>query len=274
MPRNIVRGLSLAALGLATACTFATELPGEEDIGLDGGATPTALRCQTSGLAVCIDFEDMPKPTDGIAPGAAIMSNNVLAEARAGERAADFATGSELRIADTTKLDIARTWTVEMWTRPQQVPPDSGDKQVGLFDTHLQYQVNFEWDRRVECRIFDATTSENVDSAVQLAVDQWHHVACTYDGAQLRVYVDGKLEGCASSSLTISNAGTFGAAVGANMDIGPTYENRFVGQLDNVHLYARTLTANDICTLWGGGGCDNRCPTSGGPGPGPDNDND
>ena len=84
----------------------------------------------------------------------------------------------------------------------------------------------------------------------------------------LRVYVDGKLQGCEQFAATITNQGTFGSAIGANIDLGPTFKNQFVGQLDNVHVYGKALDAAAICTLWGNGNCDNRCPGKGGPGPG------
>ena len=213
-------------------------------------------------MALCVDFEDMPTPKDGVAPAATIVASNVVPQDRLLEYAAELAPISELKISDTSKLDITRNLTIEMWTKPTLVPSDSGDQQVGLFDVHLQYQLNFESDRSIECRIFEDDESDNVDSLAQLAIGQWHHVACTYDGATLRVYVDGRLQGCQSTSRTISIDGTSGAAIGANMDNGPEYKNHFVGQLDNVHVYASTLTAGDICQLWGGGSCSDRCPST------------
>lgn len=233
----------------------------EEAPGLDPGtSTPTpSTRCQSAGMALCVDFEDMPQPTDGITPKAVITATNVLPQLRSpAETAAELSSTSLLRIADISKLDIPTNLTIEMWTMPTEVPSDSGDGKVGLFETHLQYAMSFEADRDIECSI---NVDERLDSAVQLSINAWHHVACTYDGAELRVYVDGRLRGCRETSATISNQGTFGAAIGANMDIGPTYKNPFVGQLDNVHLYSSTLTAAEICALWGNGNCDDKCPT-------------
>ncbi|MDQ3341020.1 MAG: LamG domain-containing protein [Myxococcota bacterium] len=251
-----------AICALVPACTFATELP-EEAPGLDPGTvpTPTASRCQTSGLTLCVDFEDMPNPTDGIASAATITSSNLVPQLRfTAESAAQLQLDplSLVTVGEVGKLDIASTLTIEMWTKPAVRPPDSGDKQVGLFDNHLQYAMNFEADGDLECTI----NGDSLDSDVSLATNAWHHVACTYDGSQLRVYVDGKLQGCEPISATISNQGTFGSAIGANLDNGPTYKNRFVGQLDNVHVYGRALSAAEICTLWGNGNCDDQCPAT------------
>jgi hypothetical protein len=254
-----------ALWALVPACTFATELPAEEAPGLDPNTPqPTpATRCQASGLALCVEFEDMPNPADGIAPAAIITSMNVLPQLRfADETAAQLAPMSLVKIDDIQKLDIPTNLTIEMWTKPSERPDE--DEQFGLFDNHQQYAMSFEADGEIECNL----AGESLDSRVALAINAWHHVACTFDGSELRVYVDGKLQGCESLTPTVSIGGTLGSAIGANMDIGPTYKDRFVGQLDNVHVYNRTLGAADICTLWGNGNCSDTCPPSGNSGSG------
>lgn len=264
--------MRLLALTLLVGCSFSSEVPGSGDgTEVDGGVTPTAsTRCQAAGLAVCIDFEDMPTPKDGIAPEATINAVDITQRTRVDEFSGEWKPSSQLRITETDKLDIGQNLTIEMWTKPTAVPPDEGDEQAGLFDTHLQYQMNFERDREIECIVQNTLGIDSVDSEGPLALNAWHHVACTYDGATLKVYVDGKLKGCQAATRTISIFGSLGASVGANMAVGPVYKNPFVGELDNVHVYNRTLPAAEICTLWGNGMCDDKCPPNGnGPGPGP-----
>ena len=89
------------AICLVPACTFTAELPGEEAPGLDPGTTPmpTASRCQANGLTLCIDFEDMPTPTDGVAPAASITSQNVIPQLRfAAENAAQLSPMSRMTV--------------------------------------------------------------------------------------------------------------------------------------------------------------------------------
>lgn len=252
-----------ALWALVPACTFATELPVEEAPGLDPN-TPQpapATRCQASGLALCVEFEDMPDPTDGIAPAAIITATNLVPLLRSAETAADFMPMSQVAISELPKLDIATNITIEMWVNPKERPDE--DEQFGLFDNHLQYAMSFEGDGELECTI----NGESLDSRVALASNAWHHVACTFDGSEMRVYVDGKLQGCEPFKRTIANIGALGSAIGANMDFGPVYKNRFVGQLDNVHVYNTALGAADICTLWGNDDCSDVCPRSGNSGP-------
>jgi hypothetical protein len=51
-----------------------------------------------------------------------------------------------------------------------------------------------------------AATNYNLDSAYSpsLSPDVWHHIAGTYDGSNMRVYVDGQLQGTSTSGRSIS----------------------------------------------------------------------
>jgi hypothetical protein len=220
-----------------------------------------SARCNAPGMALCIDFEGQGVDAfrDGTPASSTMIdvSNVTTMERLPDEDAARFQPRSSFQIGENDRLDIPGALTIEMWANPQAVPW-TPDKQVGLFDNHLQYQMNLEQDLRIECRLLGG--DYNVDSNAAVTLGSWHHVACTYDGATLKVYVNGRLEGCKDMQRTVSIEGTFGSAIGANMDIGPQYKNPFVGELDNVHVYARALTAQEICSAWGYGSCDDTCP--------------
>ena len=251
------------ALLFVPACTFSTDLPGEDEEPSDQPAPTPAVRCQGTGLTMCVDFEDMPLPQDGMTPGVAIASVMVVPKDRGIEKAAEFSPMSSVVIADAPKLDL-QALSIEMWVKPAVVPANGGDKQNGLFEAQLQYAMNFEADRQFECMLWGTgdSDSDNVDSASIATVGVWHHVACTYDGAMLKIYVDGKLEGCQPTNRVVAIDGS-GATIGANIASGPTYKNKFIGQLDNVHLYSGALSGASVCTLAGGGAnCTDQCPST------------
>ncbi|HHC75084.1 MAG TPA: DUF11 domain-containing protein, partial [Thiothrix sp.] len=74
---------------------------------------------------------------------------------------------------------------------------------------------------------------------------QWHHVAGTYDGSQLMVYLDGvAVASKAESRAIVYNKGT-------EVSLGAMQGNRlFKGQLDDVRMYNRALNANEISALY------------------------
>jgi len=95
--------------------------------------------------------------------------------------------------------------------------------------------------------------------------NRWHHVACTFDqvDGELTVYVDGSIERCEETDeqlLTIPG----GTSVGVKAN-GTFQGDWFVGRLDNVHVFARTLTPAEICAAAGkpAGSCNASCPSSG-----------
>jgi len=77
----------------------------------------------------------------------------------------------------------------------------------------------------------------------------WHYVVGTYDGSTAQLYIDGV-------SVSLGSEGTGGAAAGTNiMWIGrliPSTENnyRFTGKIDEVRIYNRVLTAQEVLRLY------------------------
>ena len=84
-------------------------------------------------------------------------------------------------------------------------------------------------------------------SNVSLSVGQWYFFALTYDGQVLSSFVDGVL----IKSLPVSK--TLGSNLGP-LVIGkhplPGYEYWFNGKIDDIRLYDRALSANEISALY------------------------
>jgi len=79
--------------------------------------------------------------------------------------------------------------------------------------------------------------------------DQWHHVVGVCDGSRLSLYVDGKLDGFTqtSGSLRVS---------GSNVYIGGGVSTSFNGLIDDVRIYNRALSVEEIRTLYSGSAID------------------
>jgi len=75
--------------------------------------------------------------------------------------------------------------------------------------------------------------------------DQWHHVAGVYNGSRLYLYVDGGLDASdsASGSLNVSTS---------NVYIGGSPSQSFNGLIDDVRIYDRALSADEIRILFSG----------------------
>jgi hypothetical protein len=88
------------------------------------------------------------------------------------------------------------------------------------------------------------TTSDlNATGTQALGVNAWTHLALTYDGALLRLYVGGTQ--VASRAVTGSIVVTTGALTIGGNNLGIGY---FQGLIDDVRIYNRALTPIEIQT--------------------------
>jgi len=248
----------LAAVLLAGCGFEATPL--EEDMPdptPPGGVDPAVERkCATSDdtLRLCIDFEDTATLAgDGSGRGHhPAIADSLTTMTRDAELAVQMSALSRLQIAETGDLDLGTNLTVSMWMRPESRP--AGDAAFAMLDNDTQYAISYRDDGRVRCSVGE----DAVDSILPVLSRTWSHVACTYDGSMMRVWVDGSLAGCEARAGAIANTGTIGTAIGADLSAGPAFADPFIGGLDNVQVFARAWTASQLC-LAAGHGSANDC---------------
>jgi glucose/arabinose dehydrogenase len=88
------------------------------------------------------------------------------------------------------------------------------------------------------------TTTLIADSGA-LQVGIWYHVAGTYDGAQMHLYLDGVEVGSANKSGAIP-ASNVDVAIGNNPASATGGDRSWSGRLDEVRLYNRALTSQEL----------------------------
>lgn len=172
--------------------------------------------------------------TGGVASGAGIVGNGVVLS-RGGEGRFDgghMATGS----ADFL-FDGNAPFTLECWVYPTRIAGywtqlfqtdnfDSGGRRNGYTIEYLDDHVHVIRRRN---GIEQEAAAYNV-----METDRWIHLAGTYDGTMLRMYVDGVLRATQASALAMqSEAGTpFSVSDG---------EYTLTGMLDECAIYGYAL---------------------------------
>ena len=113
---------------------------------------------------------------------------------------------------------------------------------------------------------FQAVVSANGDqvainsiTAVQRGV--WYHVAATYDGNQLTLYVNGVAEASAIAGFPL-DYGTEPVFIGTT-GVPGVYINMFAGIIDEVSIYNRALASNEIAAIYNAGSAGKCQPAAG-----------
>lgn len=85
--------------------------------------------------------------------------------------------------------------------------------------------------------------------SIDITDGEWHHIVATYDKINLKVYVDGELDGTTPATQTITYVGT--SCLIGDDPIGDT--TNLDGYIDEIGIWSRALTESEIDELYNGG---------------------
>ena len=142
---------------------------------------------------------------------------------------------------DASSLDLTTGMTVEAWLNPSAL---SGWRAALLKEAPggLSYSL-YAHDNAPHpaATVNTGGVDQTAPGTAALALNTWTHVAATYDGATLRLFVNGVQ--VASRAVTGSLITSTGALrIGGNTIWG----EYFSGLIDEVRLYNRALTPAEI----------------------------
>ncbi|WP_223548714.1 LamG-like jellyroll fold domain-containing protein [Aestuariivivens sp. NBU2969] len=91
-----------------------------------------------------------------------------------------------------------------------------------------------------------------ITGATTINDEQWHHVAYTIKDNFVTIYVDGNVDATHAANSWFVNTGGTGNAGETEVEVGSQLgANFYSGAMDNVLIYDRALTAEEIATLAG-----------------------
>ncbi|MEZ4156368.1 MAG: LamG domain-containing protein [Candidatus Paceibacterota bacterium] len=101
---------------------------------------------------------------------------------------------------------------------------------------------------KVEFIPFNASTNGSKVGDITVTDGVWHHVAGTWDGSDIKVYIDGVQDGSGSSfSGSLRTGQTNNIAIG---QLSGGQGNTFNGTIDDARIYNRALSASEIDQLY------------------------
>jgi Concanavalin A-like lectin/glucanases superfamily len=190
-------------------------------------------------LAACYPFDDATDlGHDGSSYGNHASTDGVSAAPGVSGTAVARGATSSMTVEDSPSLDV-EALTIELWIRPSTLPYD----RAGLFDNDGQYGFFLLSSGELRC----SAAGEALSSSVRIEIDAWTHVACTYDGAALALYVNGSQVDSMAASGPVSSSSTTGACIGSDSPWGDGFE----GELDGLRVWRYARSKQDICRAAG-----------------------
>ena len=145
-------------------------------------------------------------------------------------------------IFDDPSLHFNNYFTLEAWIKPDNETANgsriiSKGDNINGYELHL---VNNGWGLLIK---FDGNIG-NLTSKKVLFPKSWYHIAVTFDGKELKMFINGEMDG---SKLYFShpNSSNLPLVIGRSSGV---FKNYFKGNIDNVRIWSIARTPEEIKT--------------------------
>ena len=231
----------------------------------------------SGGLVVHYDFDEGTV----LAPDVSGNSNNIVyagnfggsgpsisTDAAAGAGSVSFDGGSYLTASSNLLSTLAGEFSVSLWLKTSQSYGNPGDlawEGAGVIAADSPNAGAKDLipvaltGGQVAFNIGDGVSDDTLNSSATVNDDTWHHVVVTRSlstGAR-QIFIDGTLDSSDVASTVLLNSPVL-LTIGAKSDASdpdpasPSYNgsNGYLGLLDDVQIYNRVLSSNEVAFLY------------------------
>lgn len=176
---------------------------------------------------------------------------------------------SYARLTEPVTNLISGDYAVELWVRPAALKHSTlvaikylqegqelinAGPDVGLFEL-MDYRARWfgrltglRWLLRLP-PTSDVKQGKNVHSHFKYQLGQWYHIVGVRSGDELRLYIDGELQG--TTEYGTKTPEKMAILIGRNfsrhdLPVKPTNPRAFIGEIDELMIYQRALTDTEI----------------------------
>lgn len=198
------------------------------------------------GLVAAYSFDETSgsqvDDTSGKGNNGLISGATRIAQGKFGQALSFNGYNDWVSVNDSPSLDLTTGMTLEAWVYPTDTlstwPTVIMKEQVDS----MAYALYGNSDSNNPSIYVDINGENGTNGGDKLAANTWTHLAATYDGGNLNLYVNGKK--VATQAVSGAMSASDGALrIGGNSVWGSEY---FAGYIDEVRIYNRALTANEI----------------------------
>ncbi|OFW63195.1 MAG: hypothetical protein A2Z35_03740 [Actinobacteria bacterium RBG_19FT_COMBO_36_27] len=146
-----------------------------------------------------------------------------------------------IRVSSTTYTNASwGTW----------VYPTSSPTSKTLIHKNNEFRFNTNGSNIPLCGIYSSSWQPSAISSIPLPTSEWSHVMCTYDGTNIKIYINGNLTGSQGEGDPITSTSSTALNIGRD-SAGSGY---FDGRFDDTRIYNYALTSVQISNIFNLGG--------------------
>jgi RHS repeat-associated protein len=148
----------------------------------------------------------------------------------------------KVTVPSSSELELVEGFTVDAWVRPGKA-----EHYLPVVTKEASSYLGYELAVGSAGGLWgyispEGTIEESLRGSESLPQNTWSYVALTFEGANLRLYLDGELVG--QEAMGAPQGGTGPLYIGRS----ELFESGFVGKIDEVRIYDRALDAEEIQT--------------------------
>ena len=198
-----------------------------------------------ANLVASYSFENNVQDGSGNGLDGTIRGNPAFVEGIAGMALSFDGVNDFVDLGDNAAFDITEQITLSAWVNTNDAGNGQHNPYVSKGDQ--AYAIKHANSNTIEFFIYDAgwhTANVSVDSSFN---GEWHHVLGTYDGNELKTYVDGVL------GATVAHEGSIEVQTN-NLTIAMNSQETdryYDGVIDEVKIYDRALSPSEVRFLVG-----------------------
>jgi hypothetical protein len=152
--------------------------------------------------------------------------------------AESLATNAGVTIPDTASLDLTTGMTLEAWVYPTSL----NNVADVIYKDSVNYYLVGALGAGTGPALGGAFAANPLAATNVLALNTWSHLAGTYDGTTMQLYVNGVLVSSAAQTGNLTTS--LGALMIGGNAVSPG--KNFMGKIDEVRIYNRALGASEI----------------------------
>lgn len=161
---------------------------------------------------------------------------------------------TQVNVTDSPSLRLSNALTIDAWINP--TAPGVADNPIlvkgNLSSGNSQpYSILFvnagAGDNRIIFRVGNNSTFDGVGSNSNIPLNSYTHIAVTYDGTTMSIYVNGALDASKTTTIGTLNQNNLPLTIGGG-------SADFAGAVDELEIYNRALSQTEIQSIYNAGG--------------------